>query len=285
MLLVSSSAVRQEMNVFPLSSANPCRCFFLLTICMQLSMWINGDWRVVESGWCQVINQHNECRWAWCRWSPHSWLCHSAGSLRFPLLPFNVWLHVSTKLSLPRSIPWLILAIFFFFLFYPVDIFTQLKRKKRCAGAISLQLHSLNLDVTWQTRAVHQTLERLCFLLHGRQMPPSQLCCTGKLATFKKHNHLRTCNKCREMGKWPYCQLAKDKWRAQICEFTGFLRIEGWFIINTCFCLSLQSFDGASIDMNMDTDYYRQKFMTTRCVKQYWLLKRHPLVGPLNLCC
>lgn len=93
-------------------------------------MWINGDWRVAESGWCQVINQHNECRWAWCRWSPHSWLCHPAGSLRFPLLPFNVWLHVSTILSLPWSIPRLILAIFFF-LFYPLDIFTQFKRKKK----------------------------------------------------------------------------------------------------------------------------------------------------------
>lgn len=170
-------------------------------------------------------------------------------------------------------------SYFFFFLFYPLDIFTPFKRKKKwCAGAISLQLHSLNLDVTWQTRAVHQTLERLCFLLRGRQMPPSQLCCAGKLATFKKHNHLRTCNKCREIGKWPDCQLAKDKWRAQIREFTGFLRIEGWVIINTCFCLSLQSFDGTSTDMNMDTDFYRQKFITTRCVKQYWLLKRHPLV-------
>lgn len=56
------SAVPRGMNVFPVSAANPCRCFFLLTICMQLSMWINGDWRVAESGCCGVINQHNECR-------------------------------------------------------------------------------------------------------------------------------------------------------------------------------------------------------------------------------
>lgn len=131
MLLVSSSAVRQEMNVFfPLSAANPCRCFFLLTICMQLSMWINGDWRVAESGWCQVINQHNECRWAWCRWSPHSWLCHPAGSLRFPLLPFNVWLHASTKLSLPWSILRLILAIFFSY-FIPWTFSHTLQEKKK----------------------------------------------------------------------------------------------------------------------------------------------------------
>lgn len=90
----------QEMNVFPLSAANPCRCFFLLTICMQLSMWINGDWRVAESGWCKVINQHNECRWAQCRWSPQSGLCHPAGSLWFPSLLLTVWQHVSTMLSL-----------------------------------------------------------------------------------------------------------------------------------------------------------------------------------------
>lgn len=74
------------MNAFPLSAANPCRCFFLLTICMQLSMWINGDWRVAESGWCKVINQHNECRWARCRWSPQSGLCHPAGSRCLPSL-------------------------------------------------------------------------------------------------------------------------------------------------------------------------------------------------------
>lgn len=98
-----------------------------------------------------------------------------------------------------------------------------------------------------------KTQERLCFLLHGRQMPPSQLE-TGKLARFKKHNHLRTCSKCREIGMWPYCQLAKDKWRPQICGFTVFMGAEGWFIINTCFCLSLQSFDGSMMDMNMDTD-------------------------------
>lgn len=102
----------------------------------------------------------------------------------------------------------------------------QTIKKKKSAGAISFQIHSLKLDVTRQSGAVHQKPEQLCFLLHGRQMPPSQLCCTRKLATFKKHNHLRMCNKSREMGKWPYCQLAKDKWRALICEFTGFLHTE-----------------------------------------------------------
>lgn len=57
-------------------------------------MWINGDWRVAESGWCRVINQHNECRWALCRWSPHSGLCHPAGSLFAPLQCFSIALTV-----------------------------------------------------------------------------------------------------------------------------------------------------------------------------------------------
>lgn len=63
-------------------------------MCVQLSMWINGDWHVAESGWCRVINQHNECRWALCRWSPHSGLCHPAGSLSAPLQCFCMALAV-----------------------------------------------------------------------------------------------------------------------------------------------------------------------------------------------
>lgn len=117
----------QEMNVFPLSAANPCRCFFLLTICMQLSMWINGDWRVAESGWCKVINQHNECRWAQCRWSPQSGLCHPAGSLWFPSLLLTVWQHVSTMLSLR---PVNSATHFSHFFFYLLDIFTQFEKEK-----------------------------------------------------------------------------------------------------------------------------------------------------------
>lgn len=54
-------------------------------MCEHLSVWINGDWREGESGWCGVINQHNEWRWALCRWSPHSGLCHPAGGLFAPL--------------------------------------------------------------------------------------------------------------------------------------------------------------------------------------------------------
>lgn len=46
---------------------------------------VDKRWRVAESGWCRVINQHNECRWAQCRWSPRSGLCHPAGSLYAPL--------------------------------------------------------------------------------------------------------------------------------------------------------------------------------------------------------
>lgn len=169
----------------------------------------------------------------------------------------------------------------FFFLFYPLDIFTQFKRKKKDV-LVQFLFNSTVWIWMWRDKpelSIKRWSSSVFCFMEGRCHPRNpQLCCTGKLATFKKHNHLRTCNKCREMGKWPYCQLAKDKWRAQICEFTGFLRIEGWFIINTCFCFSLQSFDGASINMNMDTDFYRQKFITTRCVKQNWLLKRHPLV-------
>lgn len=239
------------MNVFPLSAANSCRCFFLLTICMQLSMWINGDWRVAESGWCKVINQHNECRWARCRWSPHSGLCRPAGSLCFPLLLLNVWLHVSTTLSLPRSIPWLISAIFF----YPLEIFRQLKKKKKVL--VQFFFKSTVWNWMWHDKvelSIRNRSSSVFRFMEGRCHPRS----TRKLATFKKHNHLRTCNKSREMGKWPYCQLAKDKWKALICEFTCFLHS----CINTCFCLSPQSFDGASIDMNMDTDsdfYFHQK--------------------------
>lgn len=56
------------------------------SVCVHLSVWINGDWRAAESGWCGVINQRNECRWALCRWSPHSGPCHPAGGL-FASLP------------------------------------------------------------------------------------------------------------------------------------------------------------------------------------------------------
>lgn len=158
-----------------------------------------------------------------------------------------------TRSSLPGLILPHISAIFF----YPLDSFTKFiqtkkKKKKKSIGTISPQICSLNLEVTWKSRAVHQTQERLCFLLRGSLLPPSQLCGTQKLATLRKHNHLRTCNKCRGMGKWPHCQLAKDK-RVQICESTvlnAFWRL----VYNKWLFLSLQSSGGSKAEMSMDRD-------------------------------
>lgn len=77
------SAPDRPLILSPALLLPPMQCthLFRLCMCVHLSMWINGDWRVAESGWCGVINQHNECRWALCRWSPHSGLCHPAGGL------------------------------------------------------------------------------------------------------------------------------------------------------------------------------------------------------------
>lgn len=51
------------MNVFPFSLARAVQ-MLLPTRYLRAppSVWINGDWRAAESGWCGVINQHNECR-------------------------------------------------------------------------------------------------------------------------------------------------------------------------------------------------------------------------------
>lgn len=78
-LIVEWNSNRWHLLLFQMH-VHVCKYFFRLHICVLLSMWINGDWRVAESGWCRVINQHNECRWALCRWSPHS-QCHPVGSL------------------------------------------------------------------------------------------------------------------------------------------------------------------------------------------------------------
>lgn len=80
------------------------RCIPALRLWVQRPMWINYDWRLVESGWCRVINQHNEGRWALCRWSSHSGLCHSAGGLftphQWPCFALTVFLGMHRLLSL-----------------------------------------------------------------------------------------------------------------------------------------------------------------------------------------
>lgn len=54
------SYISKMVNAFPFSISQAVQ-MDPSTLYVQLSMWINGDWRVAESGWCRVINQHNEC--------------------------------------------------------------------------------------------------------------------------------------------------------------------------------------------------------------------------------
>lgn len=64
---------------------------------MMIGVWL-------KVGGCRVINQHNECRWGLCRWSPHSGLCHPAGSLFAPLQCLCTALTVCLRHVLPASL-------------------------------------------------------------------------------------------------------------------------------------------------------------------------------------
>lgn len=74
---------------------------------------------------------------------------------------------------------------------------------KNVLPQIFLQINSLNLDVTPQTGAVCQTQERLCFLLHGRQMPPS--CAAQK--NWQRLRNTTTSVQAINAGKWASGQI------------------------------------------------------------------------------
>lgn len=75
------SNISKMANAFPFVIAQAMQTHLLaLYVCAVVHVdkwWLACGWKWVG---VEMINQHNECRWGLCRWSPHSGLCHAAGS-------------------------------------------------------------------------------------------------------------------------------------------------------------------------------------------------------------